>query len=162
MNPRLFISICMIIVLGACNKAKPSAEKDPMLEFAENYTRAWNSSSPDSVVAFYNPDGILKVNSAPPAFKRPRIRTVVESYMLAFPDMKLTMDSLVADGIYYRYHWTFEGTNTGLEGTGNAVKFSGFERWTMDEETGLIHTSIGTYDAEDYVRQLKGDTEADQ
>jgi len=73
--------------------------------------------------------------------------------MEAFPDMKLTMDSLIADSGTYRYYWTFIGSNTGPEGTGNKVNFSGFERWTMNNE-GLVQKSIGTYDADDYTRQL--------
>jgi hypothetical protein len=67
------------------------------------------------------------------------------------------MDSLVADSGTYRYHWTFVGTNTGPEGTGNNVNFSGFERWTTNNEA-LGQKSIGTYDADDYNRQLNGIT----
>ena len=73
--------------------------------------------------------------------------------MEAFPDLTLTMDSLLVDSNTYRYHWTFSGTNTGPGGTGNTVVFSGFERWTMNDE-GLIQKSIGTFDADDYNRQL--------
>jgi len=37
--------------------------------------------------------------------------------------------------------------------TGNAVRVDGFESWTIDE-AGLIVASIGSYDAEEYARQL--------
>ena len=49
--------------------------------------------------------------------------------------------------------WTFTGTNTGPGGTGNAVRVDGFESWRIDED-GLIAASIGSYDAEEYARQL--------
>ena len=75
--------------------------------------------------------------------------------MEAFPDMELTMDSLLKENDTYRYYWTFKGTNTGLNGTGNKVDFSGFEEWTMNDQ-GLVQKSIGTYDAVQYERQLKG------
>lgn len=78
--------------------------------------------------------------------------------MEAFPDMKLTMDSLVTYSDIYRYHWTFVGTNTGPGGTGKKVIFSGVEIWTMNDH-GLVQKSIGTYDAEDYKRQLNGNTQ---
>lgn len=48
--------------------------------------------------------------------------------MTAFPDMKLTMDSLVTKSTSIEYHWSFIGTNTGPEGKCNKVDFSGFEQ----------------------------------
>ena len=127
-----------------------------MHKFGEDYTAAWNSKKPANVAAFYAEDGTLTVNNRSPAVGRAQLTTLVNDYMEAFPDMKLTMDSLVADGNTWRYHWTFEGTNTGPGGTGNHVVFSGFEQWTMNDD-GFVQTSIGKYDAEDYNRQLKGE-----
>ena len=120
-----------------------------MVEFGEKYTAAWNSKKPDKMASFYAEDGILTVNNGAPAQGRKQLSETAKSYMEAFPEMKLTMDSLVVDSDTYRYHWTFLGTNSGPGGTtGNKVIFSGFERWTMNNE-GLIQESIGTYDAED-------------
>ena len=51
------------------------------------------------------------------------------------------------------FHWTLTGTNTGPGGTGNKVKISGVERWKFDA-VGLILESKGSYDAEEYNRQL--------
>lgn len=75
--------------------------------------------------------------------------------MEAFPDIELTMDSLTVESGNYRYYWTFKGTNTGPGGTGNKVDFNRFEEWTMNDQ-GLIKKSIGTYDVEEYQRQLEG------
>ena len=52
------------------------------------------------------------------------------------------------------YHWTFIGTNTGPGGTGNAVRFSGYEEWTLGEE-GRIARSLGHFDEAEYERQLE-------
>jgi len=38
-------------------------------------------------------------------------------------------------------------------GTGNKVKISGFERWIFNED-GLVQESIGSFDSEEYKRQL--------
>ena len=64
------------------------------------------------------------------------------------------MDSLVAkpDGI--EFHWTLTGTNSGPGGTNNKVKVSGFELWQFDKD-GFIQESIGSFDADEYNRQLK-------
>ena len=67
--------------------------------------------------------------------------------------MQFFFRDLVVDGDRIEYHWTFTGTNTGAVGTGNAVRMDGFESWTMDED-GLIAASLGSYDAEEYARQL--------
>ncbi|AVR45380.1 hypothetical protein C7S20_08915 [Christiangramia fulva] len=77
-------------------------------------------------------DGTLTVNNGKPAVGRKQIAATAQSYMEAFPDIRLTMDSLTVQKNTYRYYWTFKGTNTGPGGTGNKVDFSGFEEWTMN------------------------------
>ena len=57
-----------------------------------------------------------------------------------------------ANGI--EFHWTLSGTNTGTNGIGKKVKISGFELWQMDNN-GLIKQSKGSFDTEDYHRQIK-------
>jgi nuclear transport factor 2 (NTF2) superfamily protein len=154
MNKSFFKLVLMgtiIIMLMGCQSQKSDAEK--MIDFAKKYTAAWNSNKPEKVASFYAKDGSLTINDGTPAAGREEIAKIAESFMVSFPDMKLTLDSLVADPDAYRYYWTFEGTNSGPDGTGNKVVFSGFEKWTMNEE-GLVQTSIGTYDARDYYRQL--------
>ena len=147
--------LALTLVFSSCKeKTEQESEYDKMVEFGEKYTKAWNSKKPENMASFYAASGSLTVNSGTPAVGRDQLVAVAKSYMEAFPDMKLTMDSLVSDSKTYRYHWTFIGTNTGGEGTGNKVVFSGFERWTMNKE-GLVQKSIGTYDAEDYNKQLK-------
>ena len=67
--------------------------------------------------------------------------------------MEVKLVKLVERGEQVRFHWHWTGTNTGPGGTGRSVDLRGHETWTFDE-TGLIVESIGTYDAEDYARQL--------
>ena len=132
-----------------------NSEYDQMVEFGQKYTDAWNSKQPDKMASFYAEDGILTVNNGKPAVGRKELAETAQSYMEAFPDIELTMDSLTVENGNYRYYWTFKGTNTGSGGTGNKVDFSGFEEWTMNDQ-GLVQKSIGTYDAEEYQSQLKG------
>lgn len=131
------------------------SEYDKMVEFGQKYTDGWNSKQPEKMASFYAENGMLTVNNGTPAIGRKQLAETAQSYMEAFPDMELTMDSLTFEHVTYRYYWTFKGTNIGPNGTGNKVDFSGFEEWTMNDQ-GLVQKSIGTYDAEDYQRQLNG------
>lgn len=128
---------------------------EEIFEFGQNYTAAWNSHQPESMASFYAEDGMLVVNNSNPAVGRKQIAETAQSYMEAFPDLELTMDSLTIQKNTCRYYWTFRGTNTGAGGTGNKVDFSGYEEWTMNQQ-GLVQQSVGTYDAEVYQRQLQG------
>lgn len=151
---KLATFLIITIAMTGCNSDK--SEYDKMVEFGQRYTEAWNSKVPQQMASFYAEDGILTVNNGTPAIGRKQLAETAQSYMEAFPDLELTMDSLTVDNGTYRYYWTFKGTNTGPNGTGNKVDFSGYEEWTMNDQ-GLVQRSIGTYDAEEYQRQLKGD-----
>ena len=149
------ISIPVLIIVSLMMIVGCKSEEDKMLEFGRNYTEAWNSGQPEKMASFYAFNGVLTINLGKPAVGRKQLEETARSFMESFPDLVITMDSLTADNGIYRYYWTFRGTNTGPGGTGNPVDFSGFEEWTMNED-GLIQNSIGTYDAEDYQRQLDG------
>jgi len=73
--------------------------------------------------------------------------------MDALPDMRVEMDDLRIDDARLQYHWTCTGTNTGPGGTGNRVRFSGYEEWTIGDD-GLIATSLGHFDEVEYAHQL--------
>lgn len=140
----------ILTIIGCQNK---NSEYEKMVNFGKEYTAAWNSKNPKKMASFYAENGSLTINNGTPSVGRDQLAAASKSYMEAFPDMVLIMDSLVADGETFRYHWRFTGTNTGPEGTGNKVDFIGFEQWTLNKE-GQIQKSIGTYDADDYNRQL--------
>lgn len=85
---------------------------------------------------------------------RKEISKVAESFMTAFPDIIVTMDSLVTTSEGAEFHWTFTGTNSGPGGSGMKVKISGVEIWQLDDN-GLIKKSQGSFDVEEYKRQIK-------
>lgn len=128
-------------------------ESNDLRIFAQKYADAWCSEKPESVAAFFSENGSLSVNDAPPATGREAIAGVAAGFMNAFPDMIVTFDKLENSPGGIEFHWTLTGTNTGPGGTGNKVKVSGFELWKFDEN-GLIISSIGSFDAEEYNRQL--------
>ncbi len=134
----------------------PEAERiyDPIV-FAKSYAQAWCSQNPDFVALFYAEDGSLNINNGTPAVGRTAITQSAKAFMDAFPDdMIVAFDKLVKTPKGTEFHWTLTGTNTGPNGTGKKVNISGFELWQLDE-TGLIKESKGTFDAEEYSRQIK-------
>ena len=132
-------------------------DKKRLQHFGENYAEAWSSQKPENVASFFSDNGFLYVNNDPPLTGRNEITKFVEGFMMAFPDMKLVMDSLITKSDETQFHWTFTGTNTGPNGKGNRVKFSGVERWIFNK-IGLIRVSKGSYDTDEYNRQLEHGT----
>jgi ketosteroid isomerase-like protein len=129
-------------------------ESDQLLDLARRYTAAWCSQDPARVAAHYAPDGSLTINDGPPSVGRAAITEAAQVFMTAFPDMQVLMDDLVTKDRRTEYHWTLIGTNTGPGGTGNRVRFPGFEKWTIGDD-GLIAESNGYFDQAEYERQLE-------
>ncbi len=74
--------------------------------------------------------------------------------MAAFPDLQVSVDHVFVAGDSVFWIWTLTGTNTGPGGSGNRVRVSGIEVWTMGQ-TGLVANSVGNYDAAAYQRQIE-------
>jgi uncharacterized protein (TIGR02246 family) len=129
-------------------------DQDRLHDFGRSYTGAWCSGDPTQVAEHYAPDGSLTINGGDASVGRAAVTEAARSFMTAFPDMQVLMDRLdVREHGGAEYHWTLVGTNTGPGGTGNRVRISGFEEWTIGED-GLIAESQGHFDQAEYDRQL--------
>jgi SnoaL-like polyketide cyclase len=126
-----------------------------LAEFATRYTAAWCSHSAASVASFYSEAGSLAINDGAPAVGRQAVAAATQSFMTAYPDLVVKFDRLEPKGDRVLYYWTFVGTNTGVGGTGNQVRISGYEDWKVGPD-GLIADSKGHYDAQEWDRQVKG------
>ncbi len=124
-----------------------------MQAFAERYTAAWCSQDASKVAEFFSEDGSLAVNDGVPAVGRAAIQQTAQSFMTAFPDLRVALDELVVRGDEADYHWTLIGTNNGPGGTGNRVHIRGVEHWQIGTD-GLIALSRGEFDAQEYQRQV--------
>ena len=118
------------------------------------YTAAWCSQDPARVASFFAENGSLKINDGEPSVGRAAITEAARGFMVAFPDMVVTMDDLVENGGGFVYRWTLTGTNTGAGGPGRRVRISGYEEWTIGQD-GLIEKSLGHFDETDYRGQLE-------
>ena len=127
---------------------------DQIEEFAAQYTAAWCSRKAPRVASFFEENGSLTINKGQPSIGRDAITEAAQGFMTAFPDIIVKMDGLDFEGEHVIFRWTLTGTNSGPGGTGNAVRISGFEKWTMSPN-GLIAESGGNYDEAEYERQLE-------
>lgn len=125
--------------------------------FAKSYAQVWCSQRPNFVSSFFSEDGVLQINDGSPAKGTEAITNVAKGFMDAFPDMVVSMDSLITKSEKTRFYWTLTGTNNGTNGTGNKVNISGFEEWTINK--GLIQKSKGYFDEKEYKRQLEFGTD---
>jgi uncharacterized protein (TIGR02246 family) len=116
-------------------------------------SKAWSSQDPEGVAACYEDTASLTINRGTPATGRKELAATAASYMEAFPDLGVSVDGVLVAGDSVFWAWTLTGTNTSPGGTGNRVRVSGIEVWTMGE-SGLVANSIGYYDAETYQRQI--------
>lgn len=133
----------------------PEAERifDPII-FAKSYAQAWCSQNPDFVALFYTENGSLNINNGNASIGRNAIAKDAKAFMNTFPDdMIVAFDKLVETSKGIEFHWTLTGTNTEPHGTGKKVNISGVELWQLDEN-GLIKESKGSFDADEYNRQL--------
>lgn len=127
---------------------------DQIEEFATQYTAAWCSRKARRVASFFEESGSLTINEGQPRIGRDAITEAAQGFMTAFPDIIVKMDRVDFVDEHVIYRWTLTGTNSGPGGTGNAVRISGFEKWTMSPN-GLIAESGGNYDEAEYERQLE-------
>jgi uncharacterized protein (TIGR02246 family) len=148
----LFVPLLALLLLAACRHEAP--HRVSVAKLAQDYTAAWCSQHPERVASFYAADGSIAINGGTPSVGRPAITEMARGFMTAFPDMVVKMDDLHPEGGSYVYRWTLTGTNTGPGGGGKPVRISGQERWKIDDD-GLIKTSLGSFDAAEYERQLK-------
>ena len=125
-------------------------------DFAARYTAAWCSQNAANVAAFFSANGSLSVNDGAPAVGRSAIQATAQSFMTAFPDLRVLFDELVVhDG---------SGTAPTITGRSSAripapaapatrVHIRGVEHWQMGTD-GLIAVSRGEFDAAEYQRQI--------
>ena len=157
---RLFNSIIgtIIFLFISCNSnhQKYDQIKEPNIEIVKLYVEEiWNKrnlSVADSIIGneFVDPASATG-ESGPTAFKE-----IVSSYLVIFPDIKLTIDDLVADDDKVAWKWTAQGTHEseiwGIAPTYKRVSFSGI---IIDQiKDGRIINRWGTYDRLSLKEQL--------
>ena len=149
----MIVAALMAVVLTGCQSKEAMMNLAQLEEFASRYAAAWSSQNPASVAEFFAPNASLQINDGEPSVGRAEITAAAESFMTALPDLVVVMDEVSLNGNQAVFHWTLTGTNTGPGGTGNSVRGSGYEEWTLGAD-GLVAQSKGRFDAAEYDRQI--------
>ena len=143
----------IVLLVAACEPKVEPMYASVLTEFATRYAAAWSSQDPVAFGMFYAEEGSLTVNDGEPSVGRAAVVDTARAFMTAFPDMTVRLVEIRPEGSRVEFHWHWTGTNTGPDGTGNAVDLRGYEEWTFDDN-GLIVESLGHYDDGEYQRQL--------
>ena len=112
----------------------PSQE---LMEPGVRCARAWSTHDPVAVASCFEETAKNSTNNGPVAIGREAISVTCSAYMETFPDLNVSLDQFLVAVKSAYWFWTLTGTNTGSNGTGNSVRISGVEVWTM-AESGLI------------------------
>lgn len=118
------------------------------------YEEVWNRGNVDVTSEVFAPDYVrhdLRPSEAPPG---PAGQAkVAADFRAAFPDLRMVVDLILAEGDLVAARWTTEGTNTGPWGrrppTGKRARFSGVnifrfrdgkvaELWNQRDDLGLM------------------------
>ncbi len=150
----MIVTVLAVGVLTGCQPQEKTTDAAWLEDFATRYAAAWCSQDPAAVAAFFAEDGSLTINDGEPSVGRQAIAEAARKFMAAYPDMVVAMDGVELEGSAAVFRWTFTGTDSGPGGTGNAVRISGYEEWTLGDD-GLVAQSLGYYDQADWNRQLK-------
>jgi steroid delta-isomerase-like uncharacterized protein len=148
-----FVGGAVLSVIACTSRTAPMKQTD-LTDLGTRYASAWSSQDPALLASFYADNGILRVNGGPPSVGRAAVTATAAAYMTAFPDMVVKMTKMSQEDGHPVFHWLWTGTNAGPGGTGNSVRMTGYEVWTLDER-GRIAESKGHYNEAEYQRQLK-------
>ena len=119
---------------------------------AQGHCAAWTNQTPDVVAGRYAEQTTMIMNGGDPMTSRSQIGDMAAGFMADFPDLVLSLDTVLVADHHMVYAWTFEGH---YKETGNHVRFSGWEEWDLDDNLNVIK-SLGWYDGADYGHQVAG------
>ena len=109
--------------------------------FADTINQAWNSHEIENVLGFYSSQYVAEDVGQAFLQRGPEsIRTMLENYWQAFPDLEFTMTDVVVEDSRVAIVWMAEGTHQGtimnIPPTGHRVEVRGVS--ILDVENGLI------------------------
>jgi steroid delta-isomerase-like uncharacterized protein len=118
-----------------------------MLDAAEEALAAWNRSDAVGVMANIAEDVIWRdVAFGLPLQGRAAMQEAVQSYMRAFPDLRITVSAYTIDGPRLVQEWMSTGTHQGefmgLPATGRWIENWGALATTCDDEGHVIEGSV--------------------
>jgi steroid delta-isomerase-like uncharacterized protein len=133
---------------------KPSSAEDHKALVLRFYEEVWNRGNVDVALEIFAEDYVrhdLRPTQAAPGGEGQR--AIADEFRRAFPDLRMSVDLILAEGDLVAARWTASGTHTGpwggVEPTGMAMTFSGVnvfrieggrvvELWNHRDDLGLM------------------------
>lgn len=84
------------------------------LKVARNVFDAWNAHDPERYVKLLDEKHVIESDTIPAAMTgRDSARQFMKIYVTAFPDLRFTIDQMLAEGDFVVTRWTATGTHRG-------------------------------------------------
>ncbi|MDP9275988.1 MAG: ester cyclase [Chloroflexota bacterium] len=104
---------------------------------------SWNKHNTKLLDELFSNDAILHNPQDPTVAKGPQgAKTSLETYLTAFPDVKITIEKEIADGDYVVQHLRAIGTNTGsfngMPATGKKANTTGAMTTKFDQSGKIV------------------------
>jgi steroid delta-isomerase-like uncharacterized protein len=128
-----------------------------LTNYAETINEAWNSHDIEKVISFYASNYIGEdVGQVSPLRGQDAMRTMLESYWRAFPDLKFKVISTLVEGSRIAILWIGEGTHQGtimnIPPTGHRVEVRGVS--IIDVVDGLVVRGQYVWDMAGMLRHM--------
>jgi steroid delta-isomerase-like uncharacterized protein len=120
------------------------------------YQELWDNWNVTAADRLFTADYLLHLSGLPAPADRESAKQIVTMFSVAFPDLRHSVDEMIAEGDTVAARWTVEGTHRGefqgIAATGKRVKLSGTTVHHMVE--GKIQETWLTVDNLDLLQQL--------
>lgn len=141
------IAFFFLLLIGCSNtgvqEEKETQNKKTVLNFIDTI---WNKKDLNSLDLFFASEFTRKVNDIEVATENADLTANINVLFIAFPDLNLSVESIVASEDIVFLNWDIKATNTGVfgdhEATGKKVKISGMTRIDLNEEGKIIYENV--------------------
>jgi steroid delta-isomerase-like uncharacterized protein len=154
-SKRVLIGVILVSMLVLPAIAAPPASKSAEADsaFGEKWVAAWNSHSPDKMVALYTDDVFYEdVAFGEVSHGTAELRKFAASEFDTVPDMEIKLVSAHVHNGHGAIEWIFSGTDKGVYKTGKKFSVRGVS--VIEVRGGKIARSLDFYDVATIMRQV--------
>lgn len=131
--------------------------KHPNIQLVTELVELWNTRDPERIAARYSNDcRVLDVAIAQPLVGREAVQHMFAAYYRAFPDLRLVLDDIIAEGDRVALFWTAHGTHQGtilhIPPSGHRVSAKGVNRLVLRD--GLVCETTTIWDVAGMLRGI--------
>ncbi len=147
----MFKSICIafsfLLLIGCGNSTQQEEKEAKNKKTVINFVNTiWNQKDLNSIDMFFSSKFTRKVNDIEVASENADLTANINVLFTAFPDLNLSVESIVATENMVFLNWNIIATNTGVfgdhEATGKKVKIRGMTKIDLNEEGKIIYEDV--------------------